>query len=204
MDPGEPHLDSSWGGIFADEGWLLAEHVQFAVEEAAHLGAALVFSGGQTRQEAGPLSEGQSYFDLAATADWWGHNELEEHALVEGFARDSMEQVAFGLARFHEVHSAPPSELIVFGWRFKRERFELHRQTLGWSGAYQYVGVNDPSEGAPLEKALKGEADKCAALADDPRLQGDAWQRQRESRDPFGRGEPYSEKFGELCFRAMG
>jgi hypothetical protein len=34
--------------------------------------ALLMFSGGETRQEAGPKSEGQSYWIVADAADWYG------------------------------------------------------------------------------------------------------------------------------------
>ena len=68
----------------ADESWLLQdfqrgeppfyiEHIRRGVElTAADAGALLMFSGGQTRREAGPRSEAESYWRLAEHFGWFG------------------------------------------------------------------------------------------------------------------------------------
>ena len=64
--------------------------------------ALLVFSGGQTRREAGPRSEADGYLALARAFGWWGWVEVAERATDEAFARDSFENLLFGLCRFKE------------------------------------------------------------------------------------------------------
>ena len=199
IQPALPLEPESWVGIHPGEQALLVEHIRAGVEEAAALGAVLIFSGGCTRQQAGPLSEGQSYRDVAAAAGWWGHSELAECSHVEGHARDSLENLAFALGRHQELHGALPGALVLVGWGFKEERFHLHRRALGWGAEFRYQAVNDPPSGPALEAARRAELEKRQALEQDPLLQGEAWVRQRASRDPFGRGEPYSARFGPLC-----
>jgi hypothetical protein len=51
--------------------------------------ALLMFSGGETRQEAGPKSEGQSYWIVADAADWYGGCRLLKPFQVhEGVRKD--------------------------------------------------------------------------------------------------------------------
>ncbi len=48
------------------------DHIRLGVQEAAKDPAALLlFSGGQTRSEAGPRSEGMSYWVVAEAAKWF-------------------------------------------------------------------------------------------------------------------------------------
>ena len=191
LQPAAAQRDEAWVGIYPGEAACLVEHARAGVELAAERGASLVFSGGQTRREAGPRSEAQSYLELASANSWWGHPEVAERCLVEGFARDSLENLAFALDHFHSERGAPPAGLWICGWSFKAERFELHRVALGWTGPYRYVGVNDPQEGEPLEAARRGELAKRQALLSDPFLAGAPWQALRQARDPFQQSEPY-------------
>ena len=66
------------------------EHVRLAVALAADQpNSLLVFSGGQTRIEAGPRSEAQSYWLLAEDFSWWQNTDVRVRATTEEFARDS-------------------------------------------------------------------------------------------------------------------
>ena len=99
---------------FGDKSWVLrdfqkgeppcyVEHIRLGVELAASdAKSLLVFSGGQTRLEAGPKSEGQSYWLLAEQFGWWQKADVQNRATVEEFARDSFENLLFGIARFRE------------------------------------------------------------------------------------------------------
>jgi hypothetical protein len=80
-------------------------HIQRGVQIAARdQNALLVFSGGQTRSNAGPRSEGLSYWLVGEHFQWWGKaTDVRERAVVEEFARDSFENLLFSIARFKEV-----------------------------------------------------------------------------------------------------
>lgn len=60
------------------------DHIRLGIETAAaDPTALLLFSGGQTRKEAGPRSEGLSYWLVAEAADWWGHEGVRGRAYTE-------------------------------------------------------------------------------------------------------------------------
>jgi hypothetical protein len=149
--------------------------------------ALLVFSGGQTRREAGPRSEAQSYWLLAEHYGWWGQS---VNATTEEFARDSLENVLFGLCRFREVTGRYPKQITVVSWAFKAERFALHRAALRWPASnFAFVGANNPDD---LAGALAGEA--AHALAPfrlDPYGSHPPLSHKRNQRTPFQRHPSY-------------
>lgn len=60
------------------------DHIKLGIETAAKdPNALLLFSGGQTRQAAGPRSEGLSYWMVAEAAGWYGHKEVRSRAFTE-------------------------------------------------------------------------------------------------------------------------
>jgi len=76
------------------------DHIRLGVKEAAaDPSALLLFSGGQTRQEAGPRSEGLSYWIVAEAAKWFGTEDVRKRTFTEEHARDSFENLLFGLCR---------------------------------------------------------------------------------------------------------
>jgi len=184
----------------ADESWCLApfqkgeprfyiEHIRTGVElAAADPRALLVFSGGMTRKEAGRKSEAAGYLRVAEHFGFFGHADVARRATIEEYARDSFENLRFSIARFRERAAKEPEQVSAVSWRFKSERFDLHREALGWPrDRFRFVGPNDPPD---LERAMRGEraaielyasgADGEAALA-----------RKRRERDPFARPIPY-------------
>ncbi|CAG8774507.1 25326_t:CDS:2, partial [Racocetra persica] len=97
--------------------------------------ALLVFSGGQTRPAAGPRSEAQSYYVLAQTLNLLSAEEnshlILDRMTTEEYARDSYENLLFSICRFKEVTGHYPQNVIVVGFKFKRERFlDLHRAAI--------------------------------------------------------------------------
>lgn len=122
---------------------LLLEHIKVAAQ-LAHDDprSLLVFSGGQTRPGLGPRSEGQSYF---AVADVLGlfKGDLFDRTLTEDFARDSLENVIFSMARFREITGSLPTKVTIVGFPFKERRFtELHRQAAKIPAeSFTYVSV---------------------------------------------------------------
>ena len=60
------------------------EHIQTGVKHAeADPSSLLLFSGGQTRRAAGPRSEAEGYWMVAAAAGWWGHHSVQDRAFTE-------------------------------------------------------------------------------------------------------------------------
>ncbi|ORZ26159.1 hypothetical protein BCR42DRAFT_315609 [Absidia repens] len=129
--------------------------------------ALLIFSGGQTRLSAGPISEGSSYWQVAQTLlkhqlstispsinpeDGIKLDQLRKRMIVEDYARDSYENVLFSLCRFAEMTSEYPTKLTVIGFEFKRPRFEqLHIKSIRYPlDQFDYIGI-DPFE---LDAAL--------------------------------------------------
>lgn len=65
------------------------EHIRAGIDVAGRdPSSLLVFSGGQTRREAGPRSEAQSYWNLAEHFRWWSTSEVSGRTTTEEFARD--------------------------------------------------------------------------------------------------------------------
>jgi hypothetical protein len=205
------YIGKDSAGADRDENWVLRtfqrgeppryiEHVRFAVQLAASLpNSLLIFSGGQTRLEAGPQSEGQSYWLLADQFSWWQRPTVRDRATTEEFARDSFENLLFGIARFRECTGHYPRSIEVVGWKFKRERFDLHRETIKWSEDaqhYKYQGVNNPDD---LDGSLKGEAKTLAAFRQDPFGTEETLRRKREGRNPFNQRPPYPATCREIA-----
>jgi hypothetical protein len=175
------------------------------VELAAHDETSLlVFSGGQTRASAGPRSESQSYFWIADHYGWFGNGRVARRAVTEEFARDSFENLLFGVCRFRECTGRYPQSLAFVGWRFKQERFEVHRKAVRWpEERYRYLGVNDPDDFA---QALAAERKTMRDYEADPYSASDEFVQKRESRNPFLRQHGYFTSCPELTllFRHRG
>ena len=175
------------------------DHIRFAVALAASKPTSLlVFSGGQTRSEAGPRSEAQSYWTLADHSSWWGEVDVRNRATTEEFARDSFENLLFGIARFRECTGNYPESIEIVGWNFKSRRFDLHRRTVGWPGedSFRYHGINNPQA---LDTAIRGETAVLAAFGLDPfGTEGDLLEKRRR-RNPFLRWHPYAISCPEIA-----
>jgi hypothetical protein len=186
----------------ADESWCLQpfqkgeppyyiEHIRCGVElAAARPEALLVFSGGQTRLDAGPKSEAQGYWNLADHFRWWGHDDVKPRATTEEFARDSLENLVFGLCRFRECAGRMPDAVTVVSWEFKRARFDLHRSTIGLpADRFHFVGANNPPD---IDAAVAGEErNALAPFREDPWGVGPVLGAKRAERDPFHRQHAY-------------
>lgn len=175
-------------------------HVRAGVQAAAEdPRALLIFSGGQTRSDAGPRSEAQSYYFVADHFDWWGHrSSVAPRATTEEFARDSFENVLFSLCRFHELSSNYPRRVSVVSFDFKQKRFEeLHAGTLKLAD-FRYVPMDPQSDKFDEEAALKGELATVNLFRRDPLGCGRTLSRKRRERDPFARIPPYGPSCAEL------
>ncbi|KAL9250205.1 hypothetical protein AKJ16_DCAP07507 [Drosera capensis] len=175
-------------------------HIQAGVEAVAKDDAALLlFSGGQTRKDAGPRSEAQSYWGVAESKSWFDEEEkVRWRALTEEHARDSFENLLFSVCRFREITGSYPRNITVVSYDFKQERFaSLHRSAIRFPESnFFYVGT--PASATAAESAKKGEALVRAQFQQDPYgCQGPLY-RKKLKRDPFHRSVPYPHGCPEI------
>lgn len=196
----DPRLERNW--VLLDfqraEVACYAGHIERGVElAAANPQALLIFSGGQSRLEAGPVSEAFSYYWIAQYYGWFGHPEVAARTVTEEFARDSFENLLFGLCRFKEWTGAYPHSATFVSWAFKQARFELHRAAIRWPRErFEYAGANDPPD---LAQALAAEARTKAGYQADPYSSGSEFAAKRRSRNPFERQHGYAASCPELA-----
>ena len=163
------------------------EHIRAGVEAtAADDTAMLMFSGGETRIDAGPRSEATSYWSVADAAGWYGSRDsVRWRAVTEEGARDSYENVLFALCRFYELAGHYPERFTVVGYDFKRTRFEeVHRAAVRFpTERFHYLGF-----------AAAPAARENAERAEERTLE--AWRA-----DHYGCG---GELGGKVCSRSPG
>jgi hypothetical protein len=185
---GDASLDSSWilQPFQSGEPAFYLEHLRRAVDLTAQdESALLILSGGQTRAEAGLKSEAQGYFEVAEQLLWFGHPEVRERTLLEDFSRDSFENLLFGICRFKESTGVYPRYVTLVSWAFKKDRFDFHRDTIGWpADGFVFEGVGSPPD---LDAALRGEQRAAAEFRRDPLGQGPVLAAKRKQRNPFQR-----------------
>ncbi|KAK2985455.1 hypothetical protein RJ640_006751 [Escallonia rubra] len=215
------YMSSSCEKVDKEESWFLeayqkhpgqaatfVAHIQQGVEITANdIEALLLFSGGETRKDAGPRSEAQSYWMVAESKGWFGKQEdVRSRALTEEHARDSYENLLFSVCRFRELTGKYPSNITVVGYDFKEERFvHLHRSAIKFPEArFFYAGT--PASLTSREAALKGEALVRAQFQEDPYGCLGSLRRKKLGRDPFHRSIPYPNGCPEIegLFRYCG
>ncbi|GAV58817.1 DUF218 domain-containing protein [Cephalotus follicularis] len=183
-------------------------HIQEGVEIVARDdGALLLFSGGETRKDAGPRSEAQSYWTVAESKGWFGKDEsVRQRALTEEHARDSFENVLFSVCRFRELTGSYPHNITVVSYDFKEERFaHLHRSAIGFPES-RFFFSGTPASPTSKEAALKGEALVRTQFQEDPYGCGGSLWHKKLGRDPFHRSIPYPNGCPEIegLFRYCG
>ncbi len=188
--------DEYWIGGFKGEARYYTEHAIAGIEEAGKgSNYLLAFSGGQTRECAGVMSEAQSYWFLADQYSWSNKEDVKGRALVEDFARDSFENLAFGVGVFARVTSRMPEDITVCGWGFKEDRYRMHASALRIrQNRLHYVKVNNPEGGeadplSPMGCALKGESRAIADFVETPFGDDGILLQKKLQRDPYLRGE---------------
>ena len=199
--------DDLWYLLPYQRGHDLAEAFVSHIERGVALAAAderalLVFSGGETRAAAGPRSEGLSYWLVAEHKEWWGRAgpqrskeeqlDVRQRTVVESYARDSLENLLFSIARFRQVTGRYPKRFTVVGFDFKAERFtQLHRAALGIApAAFAYEGLRPrPSSRFQYQEAAAGEAAHARQpfVGDPYGCRNPALVEKKKERDPFRR-----------------
>lgn len=171
------------------------EHIRRGVElTAANRSALLVFSGGRTRPEAGEWSEASTYRRIAEARNWWGAERVAQRTASEEYARDSFENLLFGLCRFQQVTGAYPRTVTLITWAFKRARYDLHRSMIRFpSDRFVFLGVNDPID---MESALEGDRRAHRLYLQDPYGTSGELADKRLQRNPFHQRHEYDKRPG--------
>lgn len=162
--------------------------------------ALLLFSGGQTRDNAGPRSEGQTYWTIANSQRWYGMQNsggVENRSFTEEYARDSYENLLFSICRFRQLTGRYPREITVVGFEFKRDRFiSLHRRALRFpKQRFHYVGIDPPSpDGLRGGLSARERSTAHGPFASDPYgCNTRILYQKREQRNPYLRFHPYPQ-----------
>ena len=186
------NLDEYWRGGFRGEAPFYTQHALAGVSETGKGEKyILIFSGGQTREAVGPISEAQGYWMLSDQHLWLNNDGVRGRAFTEEYARDSLENLAFGVGRFVQITGSKPADIIICGWAFKEERYRMHADALGIRQEnLHYTPVNNP-EGDALTGALRGEIKALADFRASPLGTEGILAQKRAQRDPFLRGDAY-------------
>lgn len=213
--PDQPESDEWWilnPNFQRGEPAFYIEHIRRGVVLAANNPAALLlFSGGLTRAKAGTWSEARTYYELARHYRCWIPDEYNKDGLreellgrmaTEEFARDSYENLLFGICRFLQLTGHTPRLVTVVSWAFKAARFSIHRAAIRFPLArLRFDGFNEPIF---LEGAWRGERTALRDFIDIPHgTDGDLLKKRNERtfgpRDHgYGQGLGLSEFIGAL------
>ena len=109
--------------------------------------ALLIFSGGSTRTEIKPFSEGSAYWKVAQNCNYskFKHFEsIQSRAFTEDYAMDSFQNILFSICRFYEITGNYPSSITAISWSYKKTRFEkLHRRALDYpKSQFTFLGID--------------------------------------------------------------
>lgn len=169
----------------------IVNHIQAGIDVAFDdEDSLLIFSGGETRADAGPSDEGESYYHVADALNLW-KGSVRARTLIEEFATDSFQNLMFSLCRFHEITGVYPLRVTMVSFTFKKHRFEqLHAKALHLPD-FRYVGLD--SEKTDLEASRKGEMENAVRYFEkDPYgCFTNELQQKREMRNPFRRTPGY-------------
>lgn len=176
------------------------QHIRAGVLSAASdENALLLFSGGETRKDAGPRSEAQSYWTVAESRNWFGAKQtVRWRSLTEEHARDSFENLLFSICRFKELTGQYPWNITVVSYDFKELRFaSLHRLALRFP-ASRFFFKGTPATPSSAAAASKGEQSVQMQFQQDPYGCAGSLHMKRLARDPFARSIPYPAGCSEL------
>ncbi|KAI5394302.1 uncharacterized protein C57A10.07 [Lathyrus oleraceus] len=215
------YTSSGCGKIEKEDSWILesyqknpgqaatfVKHIEEGIEIVdKDESALLLFSGGETRKDAGPRSEAQSYWAVADFKGWFGKEEsVKWRSLTEEHARDSFENLLFSVCRFRELTGTYPQNITVVSYDFKESRFaNLHRSAIGFpESRFFYAGT--PATTNTVAAALKGEELVRTQFLRDPYGCRGSLYHKKLKRDPFHRSIPYPKGCPEMqaLFRYCG
>ncbi|KAK9461081.1 uncharacterized protein V1516DRAFT_674975 [Lipomyces oligophaga] len=166
------------------------QHIETGIKLASEdTHSLLIFSGGQTNNAAGPLSEALSYYNLAFSRGLVVEP-LLQRITTEEFAKDSFENLLFSICRFAEFTGHYPSKITVISHEFKRARFiDLHRSAIRFPlNTFYFKGIDPPGE-PPLDGEQKNAV--VPFTMDPYGCTNEVLITKRKDRNPFRRIEPY-------------
>jgi hypothetical protein len=200
------HVDKLAKADFSDDAWyllsyqknkgypkIITSHILKSIDLATQdPNSAIIFSGGETRHDVGPLSEAASYYFLAEYKGWIS-KEMTNHIYLEEYARDSFENLMFSICRFYEVTNNYPEKITVVGFDFKESRYsQLHRKAIHYpESSFTYIGLH---AGEPFDQvqAEHGEKEAFEEFSKDFYGCNDrVLHEKRIKRNPFHRSIPY-------------
>lgn len=198
--PDRAELDEFWvlQPFQVGEPPLYIEHARRGVVLTANKPAALLLmSGGRTRAEAGPWSEARTYHDIARVANWWvpekyqaARADLSTRVATEDHARDSFENLLFGLCRFQQLTGDYPRTVTVVSWAFKQARFELHRRAIRFPASrFRFDAFNAPFD---FTDPWGGEDTALRLFIEYPYGSGGDLAKKRRQRNPYGEQHAYA------------
>jgi hypothetical protein len=142
----------------------------------------LIISGGYTKKEV-EKSEARGMLDWAEDL---GLTNKRGIILLEEYARDSLENLLFGMCRFFQFFGEFPKAVGSLTWKFNKERYEVFAQKLKLPN-FEVITLGE----------IKGEgeiAQKWARLAkEDPFYQKQPDSKEKYlKRDPWKKTNPYA------------
>lgn len=198
-EPSQIAADQHWElqGFQAGEPPFYIDHIKAGVDQLRQDPlSVLMFSGGRTREKAGPWSEAASYLAVAGLHNFWQAtateaSQLQKRTLTEEHARDSLENLRFSLGLFYRQYHRLPAFTTVVGWDFKAGRFDQHRQALGIpANRFAYQGVNNPQD---LAAAERGESQALVLFQQDPLSENAPLSQKKQQRNPHNQIIPYQD-----------
>lgn len=201
------YIGKDFNNIYDDKNWFLfpfqAGEPKFYIEHIikgtellnSDKNALLIFTGGQTRKEAGFRSEAVTYYEIADHLNLF-NEESKERVTTEEFSRDSFENLLFPICRFREYLGYYPTfiDFVTFG--FKERRFWMHVEAIKFPKQnVRFFGPNNPED---LDLALKGEEKVIQAISKDPYQTNGELLLKRNARNPHRKQNGYAISCPEL------
>lgn len=167
------------------------DHIRFAIHAAgSDKRALLIFSGGRTRRDAGPVSEARGYYNAALSLGLL-ERDIAARVVLEEYARDSYDNCLFGIARFAQSTGRLPAFVTMVSWEFKERRFLAHMTALNFPrDRFFFLGVGTPAD---LDSALAGEAKTLEQFSSDASGYGAILGPKKQTRNPFGERHGYEQ-----------
>lgn len=181
-------------------------HIQRGVELAANdTSALLLFSGGQTRNNSGPRSEGMTYWTGADALNWFGYgisgSAIKNRSFAEEYARDSFENVLFSVCRFHQLTGNYPRVIKVVSFHFKKHRFDtMHRRAMRFPAhRFLFYGIDPIGTNGMRTNAIGERSQALGPFSSDPYgCNSRVLSSKRQGRNPYMRYHPYPQGCAEL------
>lgn len=146
------------------------------------------------------MSEAQSYADLAAANDFFGHSTSISSAppfLIEHRALDSYHNILFSLTLFYKTFQAWPSHLTIISHAFKKPRLlDHHCIAIGFElDRVSFIGIDPPG----LDEGDDGIAKAVEEWREDPHGRGEKLKGKRMRRNPWGKWQGiFDDEEGKL------